>query len=305
MGTFLTNTSIGRKVVMSLSGAFLVLFITFHMAMNLAALVSADAYNAICAFLGANWYALVATAVLALGVVVHFAYAFILTFQNRKARGNVRYAVTDSHKGVDWASQNMLVLGIIVIGGLAIHLIHFWSKMQLQELMGAHEVVLADGTVIEPTSGYELIKYTFSNIWNVVIYVVWLAALWFHLSHGIWSMFQSMGWANQTWYPRLKCLATAWTTLIVLGFMAVAIAFYVKNTCPCCADEPACDTTEVVCDAPACTDCPQAEECTKACPQVEKCAECPNAEKCAECPQAEECTKTCPKAEECTKACTK
>lgn len=228
MGTFLTNTSIGRKVVMSLSGAFLVLFITFHMAMNCAALVSADAYNMICEFLGANWYALVATVILALGVVVHFVYAFILTFQNRKARGNVRYAVTDGHKGVDWASQNMLVLGIIVIGGLAIHLVHFWSKMQLQELMG-NETVNIEGATVDVTNGAALIAYTFSKWYNVLIYIVWLAALWFHLSHGIWSMFQSMGWANQTWYPRLKCLATAWTTLIVVGFAAVAIVYYFKS----------------------------------------------------------------------------
>jgi succinate dehydrogenase / fumarate reductase cytochrome b subunit len=213
---------------MSLSGAFLVLFITFHMAMNCAALVSADAYNMICEFLGANWYALVATAILALGVVVHFAYAFILTFQNRKARGNVRYAVTDGHKGVDWASQNMLVLGIIVIGGLAIHLVHFWSKMQLQELMG-HHTVSVEGVEVAVTNGAALIAYTFSKWYNVLIYIVWLAALWFHLSHGIWSMFQSMGWANQTWYPRLKCLATAWTTLIAVGFAAVAIVFYIKS----------------------------------------------------------------------------
>ena len=228
MGTFLSKTSIGRKVVMSLSGAFLVLFITFHMAMNCAALVSADAYNMICEFLGANWYALVATAILALGVLVHFVYAFILTFQNRKARGNVRYAVTSGHKGVDWASQNMLVLGIIVIGGLAIHLVHFWSKMQLQELMG-HHTVSVEGAEVAVTNGAALIAYTFSKWYNVLIYIVWLAALWFHLSHGIWSMFQSMGWANQTWYPRLKCLATAWTTLIAVGFAAVAIVFYFKS----------------------------------------------------------------------------
>ncbi len=233
MGTFLTNTSIGRKVVMSVSGAFLVLFITFHMAMNLAALVSEKAYNMICEFLGANWYALVATVILALGVLVHFAYAFILTFQNRKARGNVRYAVTSGHKGVDWASQNMLVLGIIVIGGLAVHLIHFWSKMQLQELMGNREILVA-GQEVAVTNGYKMIEITFSSIWNVLIYVVWLTALWFHLSHGIWSMFQSLGWANQTWYPRLKCLATAWTTLIVLGFMAVAVVFYIRSLGVCC-----------------------------------------------------------------------
>ena len=118
MGCFLTNSSLGRKLVMSISGCFLVLFILFHMSMNIAAIFSADAYNWICAMLGANWYALVATAILAGGVLIHFVYAFWLTWQNRKARGNVRYAVTVTEKGVDWASKNMLLLGVIVILGL-------------------------------------------------------------------------------------------------------------------------------------------------------------------------------------------
>ena len=102
MGCFLTNSSLGRKLVMSISGCFLVLFLLFHMAMNVVALIGdGSAYNVICGFLGANWYALVGTAVLALGVLVHFVYAFILTWQNRKARGNVRYAVTVTEKGVE------------------------------------------------------------------------------------------------------------------------------------------------------------------------------------------------------------
>ena len=91
---WLLNSSVGRKVIMSVSGIALVLFLLFHMSMNLVALFSGDAYNMICEFLGANWYALVATAGLAALVVLHFVYAFILTMQNRKARGTQRYDYT-------------------------------------------------------------------------------------------------------------------------------------------------------------------------------------------------------------------
>ena len=233
MGCFLTNSSLGRKLVMSISGCFLVLFILFHMSMNIAAIFSADAYNTICSLLGANWYALVATAILAGGVFVHFAYAFWLTWQNRQARGNVRYAVTVKEKGVSWASKNMLLLGVIVILGLLLHLVHFWSKMQLQELLGNHENCLGYAV----TDGAALIQYTFSKWYNVLLYVVWLAALWFHLSHGVWSMVQTVGWANDTWYPRLKCLSTIVATLICGGFVAVVVWFYVQHlltVCPCC-----------------------------------------------------------------------
>ncbi len=237
MGCFLTNSSLGRKLVMSISGCFLVLFILFHMSMNIAAIFSAEAYNWICAMLGANWYALVGTAVLAGGVFVHFAYAFWLTWQNRKARGNVRYAVTVKEKGVSWASKNMLLLGVIVLLGLLLHLSHFWAKMQLQELLGVHEVVLCDGSVVSPTDGAALIQYTFSQWYNVVLYLVWFAALWFHLTHGVWSMLQTVGWANDKWYPRLKCLSGIVATLIFGGFAVVVVWFYVQHlltVCPCC-----------------------------------------------------------------------
>ena len=222
MSCFLTNSSLGKKLVMSISGCFLVLFILFHMSMNMAMLFSYDAYDAICEFLGANWYALVATVILAAGVAIHFIYAFILTINNYRARGTQRYAVTVQEKGVAWASKNMLVLGIIVILGLGLHLVHFWSKMQLVEIMGHHHSMVA-GMEVGATSGAALMMITFSKWYNVALYIVWFAALWFHLTHGVWSMFQTVGWANDTWYPRLKCLANIVATLIFLGFATVAV----------------------------------------------------------------------------------
>ena len=223
MSCFLCNSSLGKKLVMSVTGCCLVLFLLFHMSMNLVALVSAEAYNVVCAFLGANWYAVVATVALGAMVVIHFVYALILTVNNYKARGTQRYAVTVNEPGVEWASKNMLLLGFIVVVGLLLHLAHFWSKMMFVELLGHHENALG----LSPTDGAALIKYTFSQWYNVVLYIVWLAGLWLHLNHGVWSMFQTVGWANDTWYPRLKCASKIVSTLVVLGFMAVVVAFYV------------------------------------------------------------------------------
>ena len=123
---WLCDSSIGRKVVMSVTGIALILFLTFHASMNVVALISAEGYNMICEFLGANWYAVVATIGLAALAVIHIIYAFWLTIQNRKARGNNRYDITDKPAKVEWASQNMLVLGIIVLLGLALHFYNFW-----------------------------------------------------------------------------------------------------------------------------------------------------------------------------------
>ena len=137
---WLINSSIGRKVVMSVTGIALILFLTFHGCMNVVALFSGEAYNTICELLGANWYAVVATLGLAALAVCHIVYAFILTAQNRRARGNQRYEVTAKPEKVEWASQNMLVLGIIIVLGLLLHLFNFGDmtkRMTLVVLLSA------------------------------------------------------------------------------------------------------------------------------------------------------------------------
>lgn len=227
--SWLLKSSIGRKLVMSISGLALILFLVFHMSMNMVALFSAEAYNAICEFLGANWYALVATKGLALLFLVHIVYAFILSYQNRKARGNSRYEVEGKQKGVEWASKNMMVLGIIVLLGLGLHLFNFWAKMQLAEIMGVHDLGIEG--VSGPTDGAGLIRYTFSNPIYVVLYLVWLVALWFHLSHGFWSALHTIGWNNNTWLNRLIVISNVFSTLIVLGFASVVIYFYAQSLC--------------------------------------------------------------------------
>ena len=224
---WLTKSSVGRKVIMSVSGAALVLFLLFHMSMNLVAIFSGEAYNAICEFLGANWYALVATAGLAALVIVHFVYAIILTLQNKKARGGQAYAYTVKPKNVEWASQNMFVLGVIVILGMGLHLYNFWANMQLVEvmhMMGAH----VDATYA--ADGVYHIKQTFSCPVYTVLYLVWLVALWFHLTHGFWSALQTLGWNNQVWFERWRCIGNVIVTIIIAGFAAVALIY---AFCPC------------------------------------------------------------------------
>jgi len=110
---WLINSSIGRKLVMSITGVALILFMTFHCCMNVAAIFSGKAYNTICELLGANWYAVVATIGLAALAVCHIVYAFILTAQNRSARGSERYAVTAKPEKVEWAVRTCLYLDLL------------------------------------------------------------------------------------------------------------------------------------------------------------------------------------------------
>ncbi len=228
---WLKDSSIGRKFIMSITGLFLVLFLLFHGSMNLCLVIDdifgTQGYNWICAMLGANWYAIIGTLVLALGVVVHFCYAIYLTIQNRAARGTDRYAMEARQEGVQWASKNMLVLGIIVIGFLVLHLYNFWYKMQFAELTGI------ETSMFDPQDGSAIVKGLFTNgvcgIIYCLLYIVWLVALWFHLSHGVWSALQTLGWSNLIWLKRIKVIGVIFATIAVGLFMVVTVYFLGVN----------------------------------------------------------------------------
>ena len=162
--------------------------------------------------------------------VIHIIYAFWLTMQNRAARGSERYAVNVKPKTVEWASQNMLVLGIIVIAGLALHFANFWYKMQFAEIIGVHDL-----GAFGPTDGAAYIRETFGCPVFTVLYLIWLAALWFHLTHGFWSALQTLGWSNKIWFERWKTIGNIYSTLVVLGFAAVVVIYFVKSlACGAC-----------------------------------------------------------------------
>ena len=229
-------SSIVKKLIMSISGLFLILFLLLHMTINLFSVIDTftGSYGAADGLfaLGCEFMALpivtIMVPVLAAGFLVHIVYAMILTAGNIQARGGItRYASGSKGKAESWASKNMFVLGIIVLGLLAFHLNHFWAEMQLKEFMGEHA-----------TDPYLLLNVTFQNWWMVVLYIVWFGALGFHLTHGFWSAFQTVGWSNQIWEKRLTWIGYFFVAVLVLGFAAVAInAFAQANgliSCSCC-----------------------------------------------------------------------
>ena len=226
-------SSITKKLIMSISGLFLIVFLLLHMTINFFSVIdtfngtygSADGlFKAGCDFMALPIVTIMVP-VLALGFIVHIAYALILSYGNYKARGAERYAVANKTKAGSWASKNMLVLGVVVLGIVAFHLNHFWAEMQLKEFQGHHA-----------EDPYLLLNLTFQNGWMVVVYVVWFAALGFHLTHGFWSAFQTIGLSNKVWEKRLLIIGKVFVGIIVLGFSAVAVnAFFQANgCCGCC-----------------------------------------------------------------------
>ena len=113
--------------------------------------------------------------------------------------------------------------------GMGLHLYNFWYNMMLQELLPAGNHELA-------TNGVYWIKQTFACPVYTVVYLVWLAALWFHLTHGFWSAMQTMGWNGKIWFNRWKNISYIYSTIIILMYVAVALWFFAASFCcgTCC-----------------------------------------------------------------------
>ena len=226
-------SSITKKLIMSISGLFLIVFLLLHMTINFFSVIdtfkgtygAADGlFQAGCDFMALPIITIMVP-VLAAGFLVHIVYAFILSWGNYKARGTERYAVANKTKAESWAAKNMLVLGVVVLGVVAFHLNHFWADMQLAEFQGHHA-----------ENPYVLLNATFSSwIW-VVVYIVWFVALGLHLCHGFWSAFQSIGMSNKVWEKRLTYIGYFVVAIIVLGFCATAINAFIQaqGCCACC-----------------------------------------------------------------------
>ncbi|OQC40372.1 MAG: hypothetical protein BWX62_00281 [Bacteroidetes bacterium ADurb.Bin037] len=199
---------------MSVTGLFLILFLTLHVTANLTILAGPEAYRAVTEFMGTNPFIQMMVPVLALGFIVHIGYSFIITLRNRKMRP-VAYAAGNRSRGLGtdyWAARNMLVLGFIILGFLILHLSHFWTKMQWQQILGG-----------EAQDGYTLVKEYLSTPWIGACYILWFMSLWFHINHGFWSAFQTLGLNNQNLLPVLRKVSFVYSTLLFAGFTLIVV----------------------------------------------------------------------------------
>ena len=236
MANFLTS-SIGKKFIQSVSGAFLIIFLLLHGTINFFSVIDSlygvfgkVADDAVRFSTGDGWFQLgcdfmstpvidIMVPILALGFLIHIAYGIWLSVENYTKRGGLkRYEVASKAKNDSWSAKNMAVLGVVILGFLCFHLTHFWAKMQLQEFLGA-----------EAENPYYLLIATFRNWWVLALYIVWFFFIWLHLNHGFWSMFQTIGWNNKKWLPRLKVIGIVVSTLIVLLFVATAVNAFIEG----------------------------------------------------------------------------
>ena len=208
MSNFLSS-SIGKKVFMSITGLFLILFLCVHLSVNLLLLVGPDAFNAGCDFMGLP-FVKVMEPILALGFIIHIIWASVLTIQNQKARP-IKYDKRTQSQNCSWASRNMYILGGMVLAFLALHICNFWFEFKFGNI----------------TDHYELVSTILMQPLYAVIYVIAAILLGLHISHGFWSAFQTIGFSNQIWRSRLEKVAYFFAIVFAVGFSIIPIYFVV------------------------------------------------------------------------------
>ncbi len=227
MGFF--TSSIGRKFMMGLTGFFLIIFLLTHLSVNLTLLAGAmDAngntlpkdeilFNQASHFMATNPLIQVMQFVLAAGFLYHIILGCILTFKNKKARGNSSYKTNNWKAHTPIASRTMIYTGGLVLIFLVIHIIDFLIPIK------SGQVYVYD------LGDYQLVKEKFSNIIYLIIYVTSFITLGVHLSHGVKSAFQSVGVNHKSYNPTIKKIGMAYFMFISIGFSVIAIYMYMNK----------------------------------------------------------------------------
>ncbi len=208
----LTST-IGRKVLMSLTGLFLITFLLVHLEGNFKLLAGDDGvmFNEHTVFMTTNPVIRVMEIVLFLGFALHIYTGLLLSRYNNKARP-VKYYYENPGVSSSWFSRNMVLSGVIVMLFLFLHLYNFWYRYHFTEDKDMYKVVVE----------------TLQNWWYTAIYVLAFVLLAFHLNHGFQSAFQSLGLTHRKYTPFIKGLGTFISFAIPGSFAFIAIFVFLK-----------------------------------------------------------------------------
>ncbi len=217
------SSSIGQKVIMSLTGIFLMLFLIVHLIGNLQLLADdgGEAFNTYAFFMTNNPLIKIISYSLYAFILIHTVQGLRLWLSNRASRGQERYAVTHT-RGSERSSRNMAWLGIIILIFLILHLWQFWLQMKLGTLQPV-DVAAYDHPV---QNLYLPVAEAFQNIYYVLFYVICMVVVGFHLWHGFWSSFQTLGLAHHKYTPIIKGIGYVYSVGMAVGFSAIPILFY-------------------------------------------------------------------------------
>ena len=220
---FITS-SIGQKLVMSLTGLFLIVFLIVHLAGNFQLLIDdgGKAFNEYTKMMATNPLIQTVSKGLYFFILLHAIQGIVLWWKNYQSRGSVGYK-SKSTSTTTFASRNMALLGTLVFFFLIIHMGDFWYKIKFGSDV---KMITYAGLEGDFKDAYSLVAMSFKNIWIVLIYVIGCLALAFHLNHGFWSAFQTLGWNHKKYTPLIKTLGRIIAWIIPIGFAIIPIWFY-------------------------------------------------------------------------------
>ena len=213
------KSSIGKKVVMGLTGLFLISFLVVHCFINSLIFFNDGGltFNTGADFMAHNWLIRAGELVLFAGLILHIIQALLLTIENRKARP-VGYAMVAGSANSSWYSRSMGLLGTLLLMFLIIHLMHFWVKSRFTGLPG------------EDASGHEnlyaVMQETFKMLWVVILYTISMISLAYHLLHGFQSAFQTLGLNHKKYTPLIKNVGIGFSIIVPFVFALMPILMY-------------------------------------------------------------------------------
>ncbi|WP_154859452.1 succinate dehydrogenase cytochrome b subunit [Cyclobacterium xiamenense] len=219
------NSTLGKKLLMALTGLFLILFLVVHLAGNLQLLLPDEgkSFNIYAETMASNPL-IRAVSIFNFGfIALHAIYSAILTRHNKKSRP-VGYAMTKGSANSTWSSRNMGILGSLILVFILIHLRGFWYEFKFGEI----PYVTYEGVTYK--NGYAVVSAAFENILYVIVYVVSMAVLAFHLSHGFSSAFQTLGINHKKYTPFIQKVGVGFAILVPALFALIPIIMFLQSS---------------------------------------------------------------------------
>ncbi|MGV6862140.1 MAG: succinate dehydrogenase cytochrome b subunit [Putridiphycobacter sp.] len=208
------KSSIGRKILMALSGFFLLVFLLQHLLINMLSVISPDMFNEVSHFMGYNpVIQFLMQPILIFGIIFHLVMGMYLEAKNRKARV-VKYAKNNAGANSSWVSRNMIITGIMVLLFLVAHMSDFWVHEMNYKYIAANPE--------DPTRYWTELHHEMGEVIHVAIYTLAFIFLSLHLMHGFQSAFQSVGFNHNKYTPFIKKLGVLYAIVVPLGFIVVA-----------------------------------------------------------------------------------
>jgi succinate dehydrogenase / fumarate reductase cytochrome b subunit len=219
----LFSSTLGRKLVMALTGLFLISFLLIHLIGNLQLLKDdgGHAFNVYAEFMSTNPLIQTVSKLNFAFILIHIIWSTVLTLRNRNARGPEGYSVTTSKSSI-WSSRNMGILGTIILVFLVVHLRHFWAEMHY----GGIPTLNYDGKEVRDI--YTIVAYWFSVDWYVALYTFCMVGIAFHLWHGFVSAFQTLGLSHMKYNPVINFVGKAFAILVPALFAWIPISMFFK-----------------------------------------------------------------------------